>query len=82
MWRGVALPRRQTHLTSHAPTLPLKGKPSVSLNPASGIEEVMPPSHRTAGLHTPTALPLTVLTGTLATQANWFMDNINYHVAH
>lgn len=42
----------------------------------------MPSSHRMAGLRTPTALPLTVLTSTLATQANWFMDNINYHVAH
>lgn len=35
-----------------------------------------------AGLCPPTAPPLTVLTSTLATQANWFMDNINYHVAH
>lgn len=35
-----------------------------------------------ASLCPPTAPPLTVLTSTLATQANWFMDNINYHVAH
>lgn len=42
----------------------------------------MPSSRRMAGPRTPPALPLTVLTSTLATQANWFMDNINYHVAH
>lgn len=28
------------------------------------------------------ALPLMARTRALASQANWFMDNINYHVAH
>lgn len=72
-------PAKGTHAIGHLPNFLLVWVAQRELRVAPGGDALAIAGGQSA--HTRT-LPLTVLTSTLATQANWFMDNINYHVAH